>query len=470
MIPFLSDDCPDTQVSACGITLDIARQRLTNEQWQKLLALGNECGLIQAQRDMVQGHIVNQTEKRPALHTSLRSSDRHAPYFAQVQAALTRMYRFAEDVRCGRYTGARGRKITDVVNVGIGGSEMGPHALYHALRKARPEIRLHFLSAVDGILVERTLSGLDPDSTLFVVSSKSFGTRETMVNVGAVDQWLGEAGLGATQDRAKHMVIVTAKPDAYKEMNLPQANQFPIWPWVGGRFSVWGAVGLPDMIALGPAVFSDFLRGAEAMDRHMLEADLATNLPAVLALLSFWNARDLGMQNHCLLPYDERLRNMVPWLQQLEMESLGKTYNAQGEQVQGMTGQGIWGGLGNEAQHSFYQWLREGTGRTSIDLVWCDKPDHRYYHHHRVLIANAKAQAKALVTRSMQSSGFYNAVTTICIDQLTPFSLGAFMAMYEHKTTLLAHLFGINAFDQPGVELGKQLCRQAESQLVQDNR
>lgn len=469
MIPFLSDDCANTQVSACGITLDIARQRLTQQQWQKLLQLGHQSELIQSQRDMVQGKVVNQTEMRQALHTSLRSSDPKAPYFAQVQAALTRMYRFAEDVRCGRFTGARGRRITDVVNVGIGGSEMGPHALYHALRRPRSDIRLHFLSAVDGILVERILSGLDPDSTLFVVSSKSFGTRETMVNVSAVDQWLGEAGLGSTQARAKHMVIVTAKSDAYKEMNLPEANQFPIWPWVGGRFSVWGAVGLPDMIALGPDVFSELLHGACAMDQHMLESDLSENLPAILALLSYWNARELGMQNHCLLPYDERLRHMVPWLQQLEMESLGKTYNAQGQMVEGMTGQGIWGGHGNEAQHSFYQWLREGTGRTSIDLVWCDRPDHKYYHHHRVLIANAKAQAKALVTRSMQSSGCFNAVTTICIDQLDAFRLGAFMAMYEHKTTMLAHLFGINAFDQPGVELGKQLCRQAESELTRGN-
>jgi glucose-6-phosphate isomerase len=342
---------------------------------------------------------------------------------------------------------------------------MGPHAVYHALQAVKEPIRLHFLSAVDGTLVDRTLGALDPDTTLVIVSSKSFSTRETMVNAAAVDEWLGEAGLDAAADRAKHVILVTAKPEAYREMNVPITNQFPLWDWVGGRFSVWGAIGLPDVIALGPDVFKEMLAGAAEMDRHMLETPVERNLPAILALLSTWCSSHWNMQYHCLLPYDERLRHMVPWLQQLEMESLGKTYSPTGERVEGMTGQGVWGGHGNEAQHSFYQWLREGTGRTSIDLLWCDNPGHSYHHHHRVLVANAKAQAKALVTREMPSDGFFNAVTTIRLDELTPRRLGALMAMYEHKTTMLAHLFGINAFDQPGVELGKRLSHQVESQF-----
>lgn len=464
-IPFLSDDCSECEISACGISLDISRQRLTYEQWRDLLQIGRDKKLLDSQRRMVNGEIVNVTENRQALHVSLRSSDPKVPHYAEIKQALSRMCAFAEAVRSGKWRGARGKRITDVVNVGIGGSEMGPHAVYHALKGSSPLIRLHFLSAVDGTLVDRILGALDPDSTLVIVSSKSFTTRETMVNAAEVDQWLGEAGLDATEDRARHVVLVTAKTDAYKEMNVPEDNQFPLWSWVGGRFSVWGAVGLPDMIALGPDVFLDMLAGAEEMDQHMLNAPVEKNLPAILALLSTWCSAHWGMQYHCLLPYDERLRHLVPWLQQLEMESLGKTYTPSGSRVEGMTGQGIWGGHGNEAQHSFYQWLREGTGRSSIDLLWCDNPGHNHHHHHRVLIANAKAQAKALVMREMPSDGFFNAVTTIRLNELTPHRLGALMAMYEHKTTMLAHLYGINAFDQPGVELGKRLSHQVESQL-----
>lgn len=462
-IPFLSDDCSACEIHACGITLNIARQRMNNQQWLDLLQKGRDSNLIGAQQRMVNGEIVNETENRQALHVSLRSQDPQAPHYAQVQETLSRMCAFAQDVRSGKWRGARGKRITDVVNVGIGGSEMGPHAVYHALQGVKQEIRLHFLSAVDGTLVDRILGSLDPDSTLVIISSKSFSTRETMVNAAAVDEWLGEAGLDAASDRAKHVILVTAKPEAYREMNVPVENQFPLWDWVGGRFSVWGAIGLPDMIALGPDVFKEMLAGAYEMDRHMLDAPVEQNLPAILALLSTWCSSHWGMQNHCLLPYDERLRHLVPWLQQLEMESLGKTYSPKGERVEGMTGQGIWGGHGNEAQHSFYQWLREGTGRTSIDLLWCDNPGHSHHHHHRVLVANAKAQAKALVTREMPSDGFFNAVTTIRLDELTPRRLGAVMAMYEHKTTMLAHLFGINAFDQPGVELGKRLSHQVEA-------
>ena len=465
-IPFLSDDCVNCEIGACGIALNVSRQRITNEQWNALLQKGRDCDLIGAQRRMVEGEVVNQTENRQALHTSLRSQDSEAPHYADVQATLNRMYAFAEAVRSGQWRGARGKRITDVVNVGIGGSEMGPHAVYHALQGVKQPIRLHFLSAVDGTLVDRTLGALDPDSTLVIVSSKSFSTRETMVNAAAVDEWLGAAGLDAAQDRAKHVILVTAKPDAYREMNVPESNQFPLWDWVGGRFSVWGAIGLPDVIALGPDVFQELLLGAHEMDCHMLNAPIEKNLPAILALLSTWCSSQWQMQYHCLLPYDERLRHLVPWLQQLEMESLGKTYTPTGERLEGMTGQGVWGGHGNEAQHSFYQWLREGTGRTSIDLLWCDNPGHNYHHHHRVLVANAQAQAKALVTREMSSdASFFNAVTTIRLDELTPRRLGALMAMYEHKTTMLAHLFGINAFDQPGVELGKRLSHQVESQF-----
>ena len=261
------------------------------------------------------------------------------------------------------------------------------------------------------------------------------------------------------------MVVVSANPQAPDIMCLPKENFFRIWDWVGGRFSVWGSIGLPLAVALGPEAFSEFLRGANEMDRHSLTASLEENLPALLALIAYWNATRLEITSHCLLPYDERLRVMVPWLQQLEMESLGKSHAADGTPITGHTGQGVWGANGNEAQHSFYQWLREGTGRTSLDIVWSEMPGHRYAEHYRVLLANARAQTEALVTRDLESP-YFNAVTAIVIDAVTPRRLGAFMAMYEHKTTMLGTLFGINPFDQPGVELGKRLSKRAEEGIV----
>ena len=247
-------------------------------------------------------------------------------------------------------------------------------------------------------------------------------------------------------------------------MNLPEENFFPIWEWVGGRFSVWSAIGLADAVALGSDTFRALLDGAHAMDVHVAQAPAGENLPLLLALISYWNSTRLGIEQHCFLPYDERLRTMVMWLQQLEMESLGKHVGADGALIEGPTGQAIWGGHGNESQHSFYQWLREGTGSTSIDLLWCEKPGHRHADLHRVLIANAKAQAEALITR--EETECFNAVSTISIDQLDAARLGALMALYEHKTTMLGTLYGINPFDQPGVEFGKKLSRRAEATVI----
>ena len=343
---------------------------------------------------------------------------------------------------------------------------MGPHAVYHALRDIKPSIKLHFLSAVDGVLADRILGIMNPETTLTVISSKSFSTRETMLNAELVNEWYQNAGIETQEQRARHIFLVSAKETACEQMQLPQENRFPIWSWVGGRFSVWGAIGLPLVIALGPEPFASLLHGAYQMDCHMQSAPEDQNLPLTLALLSFWNSTQLAMQSHCLLPYDERLRLVVAWLQQLEMESLGKSVRPDGSVITTRTGQAVWGGFGNEAQHSFYQWLRDGSGRTSIDLLWCEEAGHAHAHHHLVLNANARAQAEALVTRQSPSTEFFNAVSTLVVKKLTPETLGALMALYEHKTTMLATLYGLNAFDQPAVEYGKKLCRELEAKLL----
>lgn len=460
-LPFLRDQFPQACLKkACGIKLDIGRQRLSADDYEELVKLGAKARLIERFRSMMAGEVVNDSEGRAALHTSLRAFSRSAPEFDCVEAERERMFAFARDVREGRRRGCRGSRFTDVINVGIGGSEMGPHAAYHALRTANPDIRLHFLSSVDGVLLERTLAQCDAQRTLIVVSSKSFRTRETQVNASAVDQWLLDNGI-VGEDRARHIVLVSANERASAQMCLPDENLFRIWDWVGGRFSVWGSVGLPVAIAIGPESFREFLQGAEEMDRHTASAELRDNLPAHLALCSWFNAVKLGVATHCLLPYDERLRLLVPWAQQLEMESLGKTVALDGTRVETPTGQGIWGGNGNEAQHSFYQWLREGTASCSIDLLWSEMPGHRYAEHYKVLLANARAQAEALVMRTYPGP-YFNAVNTLALDAVTPRRLGALMAAYEHKTTMLGVLFNVNPFDQPGVELGKRLSHKVE--------
>jgi len=323
-------------------------------------------------------------------------------------------------------------------------------------------MRVHFLSNVDGHGVARLLPQLDPARTLAVVSSKSFSTRETLLNAAAVRGWMQAAGIDDAA-LARHVVCVSARDGAAAELGLPEANQFRLWDWVGGRFSVWSAIGLPIMLAIGPQRFDEFLAGAHAMDRHSLQAPLPANLPATLALLALWNLLALRTTSLCLLPYDNRLASMVTWLQQLQMESLGKSVSATGDALEVAAGEVVWGGVGTDVQHTFFQALRQGSLRTAIDIVWAVKADHAYAEHHRVLLANARAQAEALVAHDAASQAV-NAVSVLQLDALTPATLGSLLALYEHKTTMLATLLGINAFDQPGVELGKQLARDLEAQ------
>lgn len=437
-------------ISACGITLDISKQNLSPEEFARFINRANEVGLIENFRAMCAGAVVNSTEGRSALHTTLRDPRQNAPFYDDVHVTLHKMSKFAEDVRSGVWRSSSNEKITDVINVGIGGSDMGPRAVWQALKPLKTEIKLHFLSAADGVAFERIVANLNPHTTLVVVSSKSFKTVETLTNFRAIDQWLAKAGITG-ESRNYHVVVASAYPQAAKQLNLPQENFFPFWEWVGGRFSVWGSVGLPLVIGLGSEVFKEFLDGAHTMDVHTAEAPIESNLPALISLLAFRNITKRNMPSYCMLPYDDRLRGVVPWLQQLEMESLGKA--PKNDEYQ--TGARVWGGHGNESQHSFYQWLRAGTGNTAIDVCWCEKAGHNQEELHCLLISSAKAQVDALANRD--NLNYQNAISTISIDELTPARLGSLMAMYEHKITMLGTLFDINPFDQPSVEYGKRL-------------
>jgi len=464
--PLLRASEPAATLLRCGdLTLDIGRQRIDAAALRELRYWGGSREVLAAHRAMVEGQEVNRSERRPALHTALREPatavlGTPAWAHAAVTAERARLDEFARAVRSGAWRGATGKPISDILNIGIGGSDSGPRLVCDALAGSIDGPRPHFAANVDGHVLARLLPRLDPLSTLVVVSSKSFSTRETLLNARTALQWLADFGVRGP-DRAQHVITVSARPDAAAVLGVPGAPQFQLWDWVGGRFSLWSAIGLPILLALGPERFDELLAGAHGMDRHALEAPLDSNLPATLALLAWWNAVVVGTTSLCLLPYDERLRHMVTWLQQLAMESLGKSRVTDGRMVDVPTAQPVWGGVGTDAQHTFFQALRQGTLRSAVDIVVVREPEHAYAEHHRVLQANARAQAEALVATDDDSRAL-NAVSVIELGRLSPGGFGALLALYEHATTMQATLLGINAFDQPGVELGKVLAQRLE--------
>ncbi len=455
-----------TPLAACGITLDFSRQRLDAEALQLLRRLAAVRDVIGAYRAMVRGEVVNASEQRPALHTALRApadSDLAGPPVVRhaVQAELDRLRAFAEQVRSGSWRGAGGQAITDVINIGIGGSDSGPRLLCDALAELADGPRVHFLSNVDGHRVARLLPRLDPGHDAGgrleqeLLDARDAAQRGSRTCAGWPRLGINDALL------AQHMVVVSAKP--WRGRGPRRAGCQPV-PSLGlGRRPILGVERnrTAGAAGAGTGAIRRTPAGAHAMDRHALDAPLEANLPATLALLAFWNIAVLQTTSECLLPYDDRLRSMVTWLQQLEMESLGKSRAADGEMVSLPTIQPVWGGVGTDAQHTFFQALRQGTLRTAIDIVLVERPQHDYAEHHHALLANARAQAEALVLHDPDSQAV-NAVSVLELRDLSPATLGALMALYEHKTTMLATLLGLNAFDQPGVELGKALARRQE--------
>lgn len=439
------------------ITVDFGGQRISRENFCKLLSLGKQRDILGSFKMMRDGAIVNPSENRPALHTTLRNSSIDTEEARQVRQTLHQMYDFAEGVRSGEIKGCRDQTINHVVNIGIGGSFLGPKAVYEALREPKQEIKVSFLSSSDGVLFDRIMAEVDPFRTLFVISSKSFTTAETMVNAEEVINYLKEIGM-TDKELEKHIVTVSTKSNAGELIGLPGSYHFPIWDWVGGRFSVWSAIGLPLVIALGKEVFQEFLEGAKKVDDHTETASLEENIPALLALFDYWNLNELVIPSVCFLPYDERLNLIGAWRQQLEMESLGKTALLDGSMTGQRTCPIIWSGNGDESQHSFFQWIREGTGNTALELLTVKEPGHRHQKLYVQLTKNAEAQSKALLQRS--SDEYINVMTQFKIEELNPESLGSLMAIYENKVCLLGSLYNINPFDQPGVELGKKLARE----------
>ena len=462
------------RVEAAGLTLDLSKQLFDRQALALLEDLAAAAGLSAAIAAMVRGDIINHTEGRAVLHTALRAGPQGRAVVDgravanEVETVLTRMANLVAAVHNGQWTGHAGARITDVVNIGIGGSHLGPQLACDALRyQAAGRLRVHFLANVDGGEFDRVVAPLNAATTLFLITSKSFTTVETRLNAMSARAWLS-ARFTEPAAIAKHFIAVSAAPARAVEFGIAADNVYPLWDWVGGRYSLWSAVGLPIALALGMDGFRELLAGARALDEHFVATPWSANLPVMLALTGLWNSNFLGTETSAVVPYDDRLRYLPDYLQQLEMESNGKRVDRDGAPLAVNSAPITWGGLGTNAQHAFFQLLHQGTRRVPIDFVACLSHPAARRDHHDMLIANCIAQAEGLMRGragdSADSLGRHRDIpgnrptTLITMQALTPATLGALIALYEHKTYVQSVLLNINAFDQWGVELGKVLA------------
>jgi glucose-6-phosphate isomerase len=482
-------------LEAAGLFLDYSKNRIDRRTLDLLVDLARERGVEGQRAAMFAGEKINLTEQRAVLHTALRAPA-DLPLVvdgqdvsADVHAVLARVRAFSDAVRSGAWLGYSGKPITDIVNIGIGGSDLGPKMVCLALRQyAHPRLAMHFVSNVDGHDMDAALSQVDPETTLFIVASKTFTTSETMLNAQTARRWfLAHASESAL---ARHFVAVSTNVEAIKTFGIDPANMFPFWDWVGGRYSVWSAIGLPIALAVGFGYFSDFLAGAHAMDQHFTQAPLEQNMPVLLALAGFWNRQFLDCASVSIAPYHQDLNRFPAYLQQLDMESNGKRVTRNGEPVDTPTCPAIWGDCGTNGQHAYFQLLHQGTDLTPIDFIACLRPAHELAQHHAALLANCFAQSEAFmrgknideVRADLKAQGLAAAEVerlaphktfpgnrpsnTIVMEYLTPYTLGALVALYEHKTFVQGVLWDVNSFDQWGVELGKVLAKNIEAELT----
>ena len=478
-------------LDAAGLFLDYSKNRIDDEAIMLLCALARERG-VEAQRErMFAGEKINTSEQRAVLHVALR-----APASAgvvddtgtQVRAVLARMRDFSDRVRSGEWRGASGKPLTTVVNIGIGGSFLGPKMACHALREqCHSGLVFHFISNVDANELNALLPRLDPENTLFIIASKTFGTTETMMNAQSARAWLvGRCGEAAI---ARHFVAVSTNREAVTAFGIDAANMFGFWDWVGGRYSVWSAVGLAVMLAIGADGFGQFLAGGHAMDTHFRTAPLEQNMPVLLALIGIWYRNLFDCSTLSIAPYWQDLQYLPGYLQQLDMESNGKHVAIDGTALQLATAPVIWGDVGTNGQHAYFQLLHQGTELVPVDFITVLQEPKQLGAHHKALLANCFAQSAALmrgktlaeVAGELREQGMpaeqidalaphrtfdgNRPSNTILLPQMTPHALGALIALYEHKVFVQGVVWGINSFDQWGVELGKALAKDVEAAL-----
>jgi glucose-6-phosphate isomerase len=470
------------------IYLDISKQKLDDATFQGLIRLAQATKLTEAIHDMMNGMLVNNTEHRPALHTALRlpatqqlklDGENIVPL---VHQSIKKMRQIVGRIHAKQWRGISGRPITDVVNIGVGGSDLGPFMAANALAEFAPvlnhKLRVHFVSSIDGSQLSSLLPRLHPETTLFIVSSKSFTTLDTLSNAQTALQWMMQRGCEREQVLAHHFIGISARPALMTEWGIPLTNQIEFWDWVGGRFSMWSAIGLPIALKIGMRNFESMLAGAHFMDQHFKDAPLHENLPALLGLVGVWNASFMHVRAHSVLPYDGRLKFLPSYLSQLEMESNGKSVDKAGNAIDYDTCPVLWGEIGPNAQHAFYQLLHQGTQAVSCDFI---APIRRYQDvdstdegrslqlQHQLGLANCLAQSRVLMlgdavvdvdenTPSFKRYKGNQPSSTILLDELNPFALGALLALYEHKVFVMSVIWDINPFDQWGVELGKKIA------------
>jgi glucose-6-phosphate isomerase len=486
---------PRMSLEACGLYADFSKHRVTEETLTRLRALAEAAGLREWTERMFRGEPINSTEHRPVLHVALRNRSSRPivvggrDVMPDVNAVLDRVCRLAEDVRSGAWRGFTGKPIRHLVNLGIGGSDLGPAMVSTALAAyVAPGLSGHFVSNLDSTHLAETLASVDPEETLFVVESKTFTTQETLTNARSARAWLVER-LGDERAVARHFVAVSTSADRVRAFGIDLDNMFGFWSWVGGRYSVWSAIGLPIAILVGAEGFRELLEGAHAMDEHFREAPWERNLPVTLGLLGVWYTNLFDAHTHAVLPYDYALRLLPAYLQQLEMESNGKRVTRDGGPVTGHTCPVVWGAPGNNGQHAFYQLMHQGTRLIPADFLVAIESQHALPGHQEAVLANALAQAEALMRgrtaaearAELAAAGLTGGeleaaiphrvlpgnqpTTTILYQRLTPRVLGALVALYEHKVFVQSVCWGVNAFDQWGVELGKQLAKVIQPEI-----
>lgn len=484
---FDADSCRGTDfgTTAAGLHLDYSKQLLDRDALHALLQLAREANLPNAIGRLVNGEEVNNTEQRPALHTLLRahSASGLENKLEEVESARGSMRSWADRLNGGEQRGYSGAVITDVVNIGIGGSDLGPRLVNEALRPFHGDIACHYVANVDPADLQDTLLNLNPETTLFIVCSKSFRTEETLTNSLVAREWLRTAG-ASDADLDRHFLAITSNLPAAAEFGISAQNCLPMWDWVGGRYSVWSAIGLSCAISVGWERFQAFLDGAAAMDRHFTETPLEQNMPVILSLLEVWYVNFFGAGNHVVLPYDNSLQRLPDFLQQLTMESNGKRVDASGSTLPYSTGPVLWGSAGTMGQHSFHQLLHQGTQLCPADFIIPLTTHTGMGEQHRRLVANGLAQSRTLMVGRSESEAQDSLLargmdaeraralaphlampgnrpnSVITMQSLTPATLGALLALYEHRTYCSGVLWGINPFDQWGVELGKEIGAQ----------
>lgn len=468
------------------ILLDYSKNRITEETMQLLVQLAETADVSGWRTRMFTGEKINNTEGRAVLHTALRNRS-NTPVMVDgedvmpgVNSVLKRMGAFAESVRSGAWLGYTGKEIVDVVNIGIGGSDLGPHMVYQALKAFRhPRLKMHFISNVDGAHVVEKLETLDPETTLFIVASKTFTTQETMTNAHYARGWFLKHAT-ETAHIAKHFVAVSTNEPAVTDFGIDPGSMFEFWDWVGGRYSLWSAIGLSIVLAVGEENFLALLSGAHAMDQHFRDAPLEQNMPVILALLGIWYSNFFGAESQAILPYDHYLRSLPLYLQQADMESNGKSVDRDGHVVDYSTGPIIWGTTGINGQHAFYQLIHQGTRLIPADFIISGTAPTGLHEHHDILMANFLAQTEALMHgRSLEETLANNVPppvapkvfagnhpsNAILLNALTPHTLGMLIALYEHKIFVQGIIWNLNSYDQWGVELGKQLAKRIQPEL-----